>query len=104
MAIWTIIGDANRYVDAQAPWGLKKTDPERMATVLYVLADVIRQLAILTQPYMPTSCGKILDQLDISADARGFESLSDRLTPGTAIAKPQGVFPRYIEPEDGEGA
>ncbi|MDP7548067.1 MAG: methionine--tRNA ligase, partial [Alphaproteobacteria bacterium] len=46
-ALWEVVGEANRYVDAQAPWALKKTEPARMATVLYVLAEVIRHLAIL---------------------------------------------------------
>ena len=96
-SIWKVIGVANRYVDSQAPWGLKKTDPDRMATVLYVLSDVIRQLAILTQPFMPISCGKILDQLEIPNDDRDFKSLSNPIASGVRLAKPQGIFPRFIE-------
>ncbi len=96
-AIWKVIGAANRYVDSQAPWGLKKTDPERMATVLYILTDVIRQLAILTQPFMPISCGKILDQLEIPADDRDFKNLSTPIASGINLTKPQGIFPRFIE-------
>ncbi len=53
--LWTVIRAANAYVDKQAPWALRKTDPERMATVLYVLAEVIRHLAVLAQPFMPES-------------------------------------------------
>src|SRR3546814_1726697 len=37
--VWECVGDANRYIDHAAPWTLRKTDPARMATVLYVLAD-----------------------------------------------------------------
>ena len=54
----------NAYVDEQAPWALRKTDPARMGTVLYVLAETIRRLAILTQPLMPDASAKILEPLD----------------------------------------
>ena len=98
-ALWAVIGQANRYVDEQAPWVLRKTDPARMATVLYVLAEVVRQLALLTQPFMPNATERLLDQLAQPADARDFAALSQRLASGRAIDKPQGVFPRYVEPE-----
>ena len=100
-AIWKIVGDANRYVDAQAPWALRKTDPERMATVLYVLAEVIRRLAILIQPIMPDSASAMLDQLSVPADRRSFSDLgSDHaVAPGTDLPNPNPVFPRYVEEE-----
>src|SRR3546814_7878542 len=47
--VWEVVGDANRYIDHAAPWTLRKTDPARMATVLYALAEAIRRLAILCQ-------------------------------------------------------
>ncbi len=102
-AIFDVVGAANRYVDDQAPWALRKTDPDRMATVLYVLAEAIRHTALLLQPVMPTSCARILDQLAVGADARGFDRLSaeHRLVAGTALPKPQGVFPRWVEESDG---
>jgi len=96
-AIWTVVRAANAYVDAQAPWKLRKEDPPRMATVLYVLADTIRQLAILTQPFMPDASAKLLDQLGIGEEERAIASLSLRLTPGSALLAPQGVFPRFQE-------
>jgi methionyl-tRNA synthetase len=96
-ATWEVVGAANRYVDEQAPWALRKSDPARMAAVLYVLAETIRHLAILTQPVMPDSMGRMLDQLGVPADKRGFEVLDDRLLPGTPLPKPEGVFPRYVE-------
>ncbi len=100
-AIWQVIGAANRYVDEQAPWTLKKTDPPRMATVLYVLAETVRQLALLTQPIMPDSTGRLLDQLAVPADKRTFASWGEggALEPGTPLPKPEGVFPRFIEAE-----
>jgi methionyl-tRNA synthetase len=103
--LWAVIGDANRYVDEQAPWALRKTDPARMATVLYVLAETIRHLAILTQPVMPEASARILDLLAVPADARGFDRLgsgTEGLVPGTPLPPPQGVFPRHVEAE-GQG-
>lgn len=103
-ALWDVVGEANRYFAAQEPWALKKTDPERMATVLYVTAEVIRQVAILAQPYMPESAPKFLDLLNIPKDQRNFASLSEagRLKSGTTFDKPVGIFPRYVEAEEGQ--
>ena len=96
-AVWAVIGDANRYVDEQAPWSLRKTDPARMGTVLYVLTEVIRQLAILTQPVVPTAAAKLLDQLCVPEDQRDFLALATPLKGGTVLPKPEGVFPRFVE-------
>ena len=98
-AIWRVVADANRYFAAQAPWGLKKTDPERMGTVLYVTAELLRQFGILTQPYMPTAAPKLLDLLSIPADQRSFASLAKRLSGGVELPPPAPVFPRYVETE-----
>jgi methionyl-tRNA synthetase len=100
-AVWAVVGEANRYVDEQAPWTLRKTDPARMATVLWVLAETVRRLSILMQPVMPRSMAKVLDQLAVADDARGFDRVGDdhALVPGTPLPAPQGVFPRYVEPE-----
>jgi methionyl-tRNA synthetase len=97
--IWEVVSEANRYIDHAAPWTLKKTDPARMATVLYVLADTIRRLAILVQPVMPDATTAMLDQLAVAPEARGFDALESRLQPGTPLPKPEGVFPRFVEEE-----
>ncbi|MBO0344449.1 methionine--tRNA ligase [Roseibium limicola] len=101
-AIWAVVGEANRYFAAQEPWALKKTDPERMGTVLYVTAEIIRQVAILVQCVTPSAAEKMLDNLSQPADARSFDKLGSahRLTPGTDIPKPQPAFPRFVEPEE----
>ena len=72
-----------------------------MGTILYVTAEVVRQVAILAAPAVPTAADKLLDLLGQGADARSFSSLGEagRLRPGTAIPPPTGVFPRYVEPE-----
>ena len=94
------MGDANRYVDAMAPWGLRRTDPARMGTVLYVLAETIRHLAILAQPVVPAAASRMLDQLAQPANARDFAALAAHpLAAGITLPKPQGIFPRYVEEE-----
>lgn len=100
-AIWRVVDDANRYVQEMAPWTLRKTDETRLGTVLYNLADVIRQLAILTQPFMPDTSNRILDQLVIPADQRGFADLTAHpLVAGTPLPAPAPAFPRYEAPEE----
>jgi methionyl-tRNA synthetase len=96
-AIVEVVAQANRYVDAQAPWALRKTDPVRMATVLHTLAETIRRLALLTQACMPEASARILDQLAIGAPARSLASYHDgaALRAGTVLPKPAGVFPRF---------
>jgi methionyl-tRNA synthetase len=99
-AVWAVVAEANRYFAGEAPWALAKTDPQRQRTVLYVTAEVIRQIAILAQPVMPESAAKLLDSLGIPEGARDFAALGDaaRIKPGTALPAPTPVFPRYIEP------
>jgi methionyl-tRNA synthetase len=102
-AVWSVVAEANRYFAGEAPWALAKTDPPRQRTVLYVTAEVIRQVAILTQPVMPEASAKLLDSLGIpdDEDARSFATLGGetRIAPGTMLPAPSAVFPRYIEPD-----
>jgi methionyl-tRNA synthetase len=104
-ALWQVVADANRYFAAQEPWALRKTDPDRMATVLYVTAEVVRQVAILVQPVMPASAARLLDLVAVPADARNFVKLASagRLTPGVALPPAEAIFPRYVDPADGAG-
>jgi methionyl-tRNA synthetase len=99
--LWEVVGDANRYVDEEAPWALNKSDPGRRDTVLYVLVETIRHLAILIQPIMPGSADKLLSQLSVGPDARDFAALGARpLRPEMALPRPEGVFPRHVEDEE----
>jgi methionyl-tRNA synthetase len=98
-AVWLVVAEANRYFAGEAPWALAKTDPARQKTVLYVTAEVVRQVAILTQPVMPDASSKLLDSLGIPDDARAFKALGTRIKAGTALPAPVGVFPRYVEPK-----
>ena len=100
-AVWAVVAEANRYFAGEAPWALAKTDPARQKTVLYVTAEVVRQIAILAQPAMPESAAKLLDSLGVPAGARSFAALGGgtRIAAGTSLPAPVGVFPRYIEPK-----
>ncbi len=105
-AVWSVVADANRYFASEAPWGKAKTDPARQGTILYVTAEVLRQVAILAQPAIPASAAKMLDLLAVPAAERDFAALETgrRLAAGAQLPPPQGVFPRYVEPETDAGA
>jgi len=107
----SMVWDANKYIDVQAPWVLRKTDTDRMNTVLYVLMEVMRHVAILYQPLMPTSSNVILDQLGVPANERDFVHLNNdnddglgeyKIKLGRTIMKPMAVFPRFEVPVVGE--
>ncbi|WFU85325.1 methionine--tRNA ligase [Bradyrhizobium sp. CIAT3101] len=99
-AVWAVVAEANRYFAGEAPWALAKTDPARQKTVLYVTAEVVRQIAILAQPAMPTASSLLLDSLGIPAGERDFAMLGGarRIAPGSTLPAPTPAFPRYIEP------
>jgi methionyl-tRNA synthetase len=98
-AIFGVVAEADRYFASQEPWALRKTDPERMATVLWTTAEVVRRVTLLCQPFMPGSAQKLLDLLAVPADKRAFEQVhaDHALVPGNALPAPEGVFPRYVE-------
>jgi len=100
-SIWELISAADRYIDSEAPWSLKKTDITRMQTVLFVLAEVIRIISLLLQPFMPTSADALLNQLSVPSDKRSLEHASGKhvLTAGTPLPAPTGVFPRFNPPK-----
>jgi methionyl-tRNA synthetase len=98
--VWAAIADADRYFASEKPFDKAHT-LERKGTILYVTAEVVRQLAILTQPAMPEATGKLLDLLGQSAVARTFKSLGagHRLAAGLTLPAPVGIFPRYVDPD-----
>jgi methionyl-tRNA synthetase len=109
-AVFDVVSEANRYFANAEPWKLAKTDPARMRLVLYVTIEILRIAAILLQPVMPASMGKLLDLLVVAPDARAFAALEagaaagrldapNRLEPGRALPAPAPIFPRYVEPE-----
>lgn len=96
----------NQYVDEQAPWTLKKTDPERMKAVLQTLFMALRDLAIAVQPVVPEKAASLLDQLGIPEAERGYAALDDRewfnrlVASGFTVAPPTPLFPRLEVPAE----
>jgi methionyl-tRNA synthetase len=96
----------NQYIDAQAPWTLRKTDPDRMTAVLATLYRAIADLAIAILPIVPASAGKLLDHMGIPADERSFSAMADearhdRLAgSGFKLAPPTPIFPRIEMPAE----
>ena len=89
----------NAYIDAQAPWALRKTDPARMEAVLATLYDAIASLAIMIQPVIPASAAALLDQMGIKSDTRGYDVIGTdwyaRLrADGFILSAPKPLFPR----------
>ncbi|HMO31061.1 methionine--tRNA ligase [Enterovirga sp.] len=99
--IWAVVAEANRYFASQEPWILRKQDPARMGTVLYVTAEALRAIAIATLPFIPGSAAKLLDLLAVPPSERAFARVgpAGRITPGTKLPAPAAIFPRYVEPE-----
>lgn len=99
----------NQYVDEQAPWVLRKSDPERMTAVLMTLFRCVRDLTIAVRAVVPSSADKLLDQLGIASDERDFAALEKEdwfaklVSSGFAIAQPVGVFPRLELPQEDAG-
>ena len=97
--IWQLVGECNRYIDVNAPWVLVKTDEgkERLKTVLYVLCECIRIVAILIAPTMPRTPARIYEQLGVAeGELTGWESASrfGLLPAGTKVQKGEALFPR----------
>ena len=89
----------NAYIDAQAPWALRKTDPARMEAVLATLYEAIASLAVMIQPVIPASAAALLDQMGIDADTRGYELIGSdfyaaQRASGFALSPPKPLFPR----------
>jgi methionyl-tRNA synthetase len=96
----------NQYIDAQAPWSLRKTDPDRMTAVLATLVQAIRDLGILIRPVVPGSADILLDQLGVPDEERTIAALGDgqsyaRLAgSGFTLAPPRPIFPKLELPAD----
>ena len=95
----------NQYVDEQAPWALRKSDPERMRSVLMTLFMAIRDLTIAIRPVVPSAADKVLDHLGIPGGERGIVALAKadwflaRVATGERLAAPSPAFPRLEMPE-----
>lgn len=101
-ALIAALSSANNYFAGQEPWALKKTDPARMATVLYVTADTVRRLAIPMLAFVPASANRLLDQLAVPPEGRTLADAAkaNSLLTGTELPLPQGVFARLEKPAE----
>jgi len=97
-AILAMSSAANEFIDREAPWAQKKTDPAAMGATLHTLAEVIRCIGIMLQPFVPDSADTLLNQLAVAKDARSFEHLKPEhaIAPGTSLPRPEGIFPRIM--------
>jgi len=104
--VWLqVVFACNAYIDAQAPWTLRKTDPERMETVLATLYICIAQLAVAISPVIPASSAKLLDTLGIPEDLRNLAGVRSHWYSPLAesdyqIIAPVPLFPRLELPAD----
>ena len=90
---------ANQYIAKQKPWTLIGVDDDGVSwkkcqTIMYRLADLLRIIGIILQPFIPASAGKLLDQL--SVHERSFSALSSRLVSGTKLPSPSPLFPNNL--------
>ncbi|MGI6173324.1 MAG: methionine--tRNA ligase [Christensenellales bacterium] len=97
--IWKLVGECNRYIDLTQPWvlGRSEEDKPRLSTVLYVLAECVRAIAVLIAPTMPETPERIFAQLGVKDDAlKTWESVQKfgRLQAGTIVKKGEALFPR----------
>jgi methionyl-tRNA synthetase len=98
----------NQYIDAQAPWALRKTDPARMEAVLATLYVAIGRLAAAIQPVIPASAAKLLDHMGVPDNARSYEGLSgnwyaELQSAAFTLAPPVPLFPRLEAPAEDSG-
>ena len=98
-AVMTMVSAANGFFAEAAPWKLAKTDVGAMANVLAVTLDATRRIVLLVQPFMPASSAALLDQLGVADEVRDFSDMDAIVAPGTLLPAPQGVFPRWAEPQ-----
>jgi methionyl-tRNA synthetase len=90
---WKVVRAADGYIDREAPWSLRKTNLDRMNTVLNTLVQVLRVIGVVLQPFMPGIMAKLLDYVGMGED-RALTALDTPLAEGTPLPTPTGLFPR----------
>ena len=96
-SIWALIGACNKYIDVTAPWILAKDEAkkDRLATVMYNLAESLRIVGIFLQPYLPNTAPKLFEQLGVSGELTAYEARGfGKLPAGTKVHKGEALFPR----------
>ena len=91
----------NKYMDNEAPWKLRKDNIPRFHTVIFVLVNNIRRIAILLNSVVPTSSETILNQMSTPNELRTFSSIGARSVAGLVVSELSPVFPKlYYKPGD----
>ena len=104
--LWELVRGLNKYVDATAPWTLfKEKNMERLSTVIYVLLENMRKIAVHLWPVMPQASEKMLEQLGITFDPEKVNLPKELdvwglLESGQTVAETSNLFPRVDLPED----
>jgi len=96
-SIWALIGACNKYIDVTAPWILAKDEAkkDRLATVMYNLAESLRIVGIFLQPYLPNTAPKLFEQLGVSGELTAYEARGfGKLPAGTKVHRGEALFPR----------
>ncbi len=97
--IWKLIGECNRYIDLTTPWVLAKNEADRprLGTVLYVLLECARMVAVLIAPTMPRTPERIFAQIGVTDEAlKTWDSIKvfGGVVPGSKVHKGEALFPR----------
>ncbi len=96
--IFTFVSACNKYIDVTAPWILAKSEEtkERLGTVLYDLAEGLRVVGVLIEPFMPGTSKRIFEQLGVCEGLTTWESAESfgALPPGTQVKRGEALFPR----------
>ena len=105
-SLWLLVTRANRYVEESAPWSLARearngddAANRRLDTALATLAESLRVISILLEPFLPHTSRRIREQLGLPEGPAGWEThLSwGQLPAGTQVSKPEPIFPRLEE-------
>ena len=96
--VFEVIDNANKYIDATAPWVLAKSEDTkpRLARVLYNLAETLRICTVLLQPFMPATCEKIFAQLGVDDSLKTWDSAAavGSMPANATLHKGENIFPR----------
>lgn len=99
-SLWELVRHLNKYIDSSAPWTLyKNKDMNRLGTVLYVILEGMRKVAVHLWPVMPSTSETMLAQLGVKFSVEGSDLESETsswfgLAPGTPVAERSNLFPR----------
>ena len=106
-AVWAFISRANKYIDETAPWALAKDESKKqeLANTMYNLVEALRIISGLIYPYMPTTAGKLWQQLNLPGTIEELRLADIEKWGGTPanmhIGQAQQLFPRIeVEKEE----